>query len=178
MGNQSVAERVLSASVTVPTPENNGLITLSNGVVLRVLDIGQDAFVEVLSRFKKPEPPLQDTGKGRLEPNVDHPDYKRDVGQYNVELAQAVTLAAYTLGLSVESVPDGYPTHNDEGWLEEMRLAHLLYGESDRARLLTWLRFKACKNSSDNKAVMRAIGRRVGTAEGDVADAMKSASNH
>lgn len=173
MTNQTVAERVLSAVVTSDAADPS-LITLSNGVVLRALDIGQDAFVEVLARFKKPEPPLQDTGKGRLEPNHDHPDYKRDLGQYNVELAQAVTLAAYSLGLEVVSVPAGYPTHHDAKWLAKMRLAGLLYGEDDDARLLTWLRFKACKKSSDNKAVMRAIGRMVGTSDDDVTAAMKS----
>lgn len=151
-----------------------GVITLSNGVVLRIKAISKDAYLDVMARFEEPSPPVVLSQKGRKEANPNDPAYKKAVSQYRINLARGITLAVYAMGVELISVPDNVRGPFDEDWREELRLSGLSSGESERAQVMDWLRHFAAKNTLDNQAIMLAAGRMLGTPEADVQDATKS----
>lgn len=180
MGN--VEDRVLAMAEEMDAAQGDadGLVELGTGVVIRPKALNQDTFLSILARFPEPLiPTVYDEGRGRTIENPDDPDYLDKVKWRNVELAQAMTLATYALGVEVVSIPDGFPGPNDEDWLDERMVAGLASGNSPRARLMDWLRHKATINTServpgDNARIMRAVGRLTGTVEADVSEAAKS----
>lgn len=173
--NLQPSQTVLDAVENVEAAGNEpGVITLSNGVVLKIKAVSKEAYLDVLARFEEPRPPIALTQKGRKEANPNDPEYKRQLQQYRVNLARGITLAVYAMGVELISVPDGVRGPFDEDWLEELRLSGLASGTSERAMVMDWLRHYAAKSTLDNQAIMLAAGRMLGTPEQDVQEATKS----
>lgn len=168
---QTVEQTVLDAAESQGDGDNT--VTLGTGVVVRVKPISHDTMVSILARFKEPPVPMYyDPERGREIENPDDPDYIEARTRYNIDIAQAMTIAIYALGVELVEVPEDFPGPDDADWLEERRLAGLSSGDSRRARLMDWLRHKATIGG-DNGKIMYAAGRATGTMEGDAAAAMK-----
>lgn len=177
-----VEDRVLELAEEIDALQDDagGLVELGTGVVIRPKMLNQDTFMSILARFHEPPvPTVYDESRGRTIENPDDPVYLDKLKWRNVQLAEALTLATYALGVEVVSIPDGFPGPNDEDWLDERMVAGLASGNSPRARLMDWLRHKATINTpdrkpTDNARIMRAVGRLTGTVEADVSEAAKS----
>lgn len=167
-----VHSQVVSAALA--TGDDAGVVTLANGVVLEFNGVSHETYMDILSRFPAPAVPMADTGKGRLEENPNDPAYDAAVKQYKIDLAKAITDAAYVLGVKIKHIPDNVPGPDDADWLEEREYLKLSTGDSKLAKRLDWLRHKAVTNRQDYFAIMRGVGRQVGTPEADVDDATKS----
>lgn len=154
--------------------DSAGVVTLANGVVLKFNGVSHETYMDILSRFPAPAVPTADIGKGRVEENPNDPAYDTAVKQYKIDLARAITDAAYVLGVKIEHIPDDVPGPDNIDWLEEREFLKLSSGDSKLAKRLDWLKHKAITNKHDYFAIMRGVGRQVGTPEADVDDAAKS----
>ena len=89
-------------------PNDENLIRLSSGVVLRGKRASSTLLIEVLTSSRRPKPPTYKNEKmGRLMENPDDPDYIEQVQAYKYEQAGTLVTAMIMMGTEILSIPDG-----------------------------------------------------------------------
>lgn len=177
-------------------PEEENLIRLSSGVVLRGKRASSTLLIEVLTSSRRPKPPTYKNEKmGRLMENPDDPDYIEQVQAYKYEQAGTLVTAMIMMGTEILSIPEGmegpHPykpsavsgqrlakgkKQKAEGsdelvwpkWLGEYELLKLpMNPENETWRYLTWVKFKAAPGDEDLKKIQEVVGRLSGVREAD-----------
>jgi hypothetical protein len=170
---KDVATKVVEA-VDDLKGENDGLIHLSSGVVLRGKQAPPLALIKVLAHFPRPKPPVYfNETMGRDIENPDDPDYQERVRSYQTESSNAVLNTLILLGTELVEVPKKFPKPDDDAWLQEYNELGLGDAKPQNAswRYLTWMTFKAVLSEKDLELIRDAVGRLSGVPESAVQSA-------
>jgi len=165
---QDVDSRVAEAVDDLAKP-NDGLITLSSGVVLRGKQAPPLSLIKVMAHFKRPDPPTYfNQTMGREMENPDDPDYLERVRAYQMESSNALLSAFILLGTELVELPKKVPGPQDNAWLEEYNIIGLGDAKPNSAswRYLTWVTFKAVLSENDLSLIRDVVGRLSGVPEG------------
>lgn len=151
-------------------------LTLSTGVVLKFRPVPAGALRRFAIQYPEPEIPVQFVeSKGRDEPNPMHPDYLKAIGERNEALLMGYFNLALLISAQVVSVPEGFPTFEDESWAEELDAAGIIVPtENASRRRLSWLKLYAAPLASDLAAMSAFAMARGGLAESEVSKAAAS----
>lgn len=153
-----------------------GLVTLSNGIVLRCRPIPPFVLRQAGSRIEEPEVPIfHNEAKGRDEENPEDPEYKKACEEYKLRVGDAGMNVMLAVGTSIEHIPDGVAKPEDDDWIETLtsvgiEIAHA----SPQERYLSWLMFYAIATTDDIRRVSAAVGETASVKEEDVALAADS----
>ena len=145
-----IAERLADGRPLGP-PET---VALSQGIVLRLKAIPPELIREAASRVTKPPVPVVwIADKEREEENPHHPDYIEAMAVYERDVSEATSNVAIALGTECESVPEGYYSPDDDGWIADLEDAGIAVTEAQRtrrvARYLAWMRLYAMATAGD-----------------------------
>lgn len=153
--------------------QDESLIMLSTGVVLRGKKANPLTLIQVMSSFPRPTPPMvYMASMGREMENPDDPTYLEEVQAWKMAYSNAMVTAMIVLGTELESKPRGMPGPHDDGWLEEYSLLVTdLHPENKTWRYLTWVKFKAAQDEEDMMKIQEVVGRLSGVRESAVAAA-------
>lgn len=147
--------------------EEDNLITLSTGVVLRGKAAPSLALVKVIAKHVRPKPPeIKSEALGRIIENGADPDYLQRVKAYETESAHDVLNVLILYGTEVVSVPKGFPTVKSNTWLEEIRAIGLeVEPDNESWRYLNWIMFKAAPSPEDTQKIQEVVGSLSGVTE-------------
>lgn len=151
-------------------------LTLTNGVILKIIPVPPLAMREVSIQVKPPVVPvvfIQD--KGREEANPNDPDYIAAVIEHNMKQIEMLTNILLALGTKPIEIPEGVFKPEDEGWLEQLEFLGIKIDTKNRLqRYLSWLRYYALASGNDISNVVRTIMQFSGTTEEEVAAVVHS----
>jgi len=147
--------------------EEDHLITLSTGVVLRGKAAPSLALVKVIAKRTRPKPPEEySEALGRWIENAAHPDYLARVKSYEAETASDVLNVLILYGTEVVSVPKGFPDVKSNLWVEEVREIGLEVKPDNKSwRYLNWVMFKAAPDAEDTQKIQEMVGNLSGVSE-------------
>ena len=158
----------------------DGKITLSTGVVLKIIDVPLYAFDAVRQRMTSERPKVP-TGyieaKDRDEPNPNDPDYIAAIEDYDAKVNGKLVDMVITLGTEVESIPSEFPEAKDKTWADKITRAGILVPDEEHERSLVWMKLCAMRTGQDLQSVLFACLRNAGVTEEDVAVATASFPN-
>lgn len=163
---EAAAEAIEEAE---PKPVNN-LITLSNGVVLKLKSVPPFLVRQAVLKVERPKPPrmfIED--KGREEENPNDPDYIQQLAGYQAQTIDAAINVLLAAGTEIVSVPDGVSKPEDDDWLDVLDvLAIEVRRDSPTARRLAWLRCYGIATAADITRITKAVKEGVGLTEEEV----------
>lgn len=148
-----------------------GKITMSTGVVFRVLDIPLMVIdsINKKAREGKPKVPVQHIeDKCREEENPNDPDYIKALQDWEVELNEKIIDATLILGVELDKLPGGFPKPKDKSWSDKLKKIDI---EIPGDRFLTWIKCCAAPTVEDMNSLILACSRNIGVTEEDLADA-------
>lgn len=150
--------------------EEDDLIALSNGVVLRAKQIPYGLLIKVMARFPRPKVYSQfNETEQRLIQNPDHPDYIEAVRDWNAKYAEALLNTMLLFGTEEVSVPEGIPTTQGRNWIESLEtIGEPTFPKSKSWRYLMWVLTVAAVGDRDFELITQKVGRLSGIREEDV----------
>lgn len=178
------AEKTKSRDENIPKDDT---VEMSNGIVFRVTEVPQAAFVDLRGSFPEPTPPtFYNKDIGREETNVNDPRYKAQLADWEIAISSGMIDIQIIFGAEVLSIPKGMMTHDDEKFLDRLRVILGRMGWSkqevkelgDTEKFLMWVKYYAATGSiggsSDFNKLLLAIGRTSGVPEEDVQTAVNN----
>ncbi len=174
MSNQDVLEgvNIIEEELEAHETEKDGSTTvlLSTGVVLRHTEKPPSKIIlaKIIERYEYPDPPMSDMGKGRLEPNPNHPDYTKAVEEIDAKRGFAFYDALIVLGTEIESIPVDMEGPDDTGWIDEMEILGFEVDKREKALYRDWVRNYAASSEEDMKLIIAFVVGRLGATEGQV----------
>ena len=168
------------------TAEEEKFLTVSSGVVFKIKEVPQVAYVDLRNSLPEPVPPIfYNKEYDREEPNVNDPRYIAQVDNWQVAMSSAVYDISILFGTEIESIPDGMPSHDSEKFESKLKFLLKKMGWSkedinnisETERYLFWVKYEACpkgglNQNSDLDKLFAAVGRTSGVPEEDVASAI------
>jgi hypothetical protein len=153
-----------------------GLVTLSNGVVLKCSPIPPLLLRLAGSEIEAPAvPTFLNEAKGREEENPEDPDYKRALLDHRLRVGDAAMNIMLAVGTSIEHIPDGVSKPEDDDWIDTLKSAGIsVEHATPKARYISWLRMYAVATTEDLNSLTRAVGETASVKEEDVALAAES----
>lgn len=176
---RKTAEQRAMEAATEPSrdgSDGDNIITLSNGIRLRVQRVAPLAIREAVLRVEKPRPPMvMVEDKGREEENPQHPDYLRAMEEYEEATGLAAMNVLLLMGTAVESIPEGLSRPEDDDWVENLEFLEIeVDRDNPKARYLAWLRYSALTSDQDLAACVGIAREFAGVKEEDVASGIDS----
>lgn len=168
-----MADKSVQIANQIRSTPSDGLIHLSNGVVLRPSRVPTMVFPEVMKRYPRPTPPrvfIEDLG--REEENPGDPEYIAKLQTYNSELGIAMVDVMIVLGTEFVSAPKDFPKISDSKWASKLKAAGFSGIDDPSQRYLMWVKYVAAVDDSDLNAIMEGVGRLSGVSEQDVSEAI------
>lgn len=131
-------------------PEKN-LITLSNGIVLRMKPMPPLLLNAIANGIPEPDVPMLFVEEdNRHEANPNDPNYQKALNDRLTNISLRIIDATLSVGTELISVPDDLVKPEDDSWLNRAKLAgHAFDKESQEERYLAWLRFYAVETQAD-----------------------------
>lgn len=150
--------------------ETDNLIRLSTGVILKAKQANPSALIRVMTKQKRPTPPLvDDPGMGRKMENAMDPDYIKRVQAWELDYSNGMLNVLIGLGTELHSKPDNIPGKDDESWLADYRALELPTMENSPAwRYITWVMFVAAPTAQDLTLIGDKVKALSGTPEEEV----------
>lgn len=169
----STAEQELKVveAVGVAEQEENDLIHLTSGVILRGKKAKPTTLMRVMSQFPRPKPPMWKNPQfGRMMENVDDPEYQEQLKAWEVEQSTATLNAMILLGTELVKTPKGMSGPEDDAWLEDYELLGIpMNPGNSKWRYLSWVMFVAIEDEEkDLKAIQEVVGRLSGVRDSTV----------
>lgn len=160
-------------AVEKASAQDESLIVLSTGVVLRGKKANPSMLIQTMASFPRPTPPIvYMTSMGREMENQDDPQYLDEVQAWKMEYSNALVTAMILLGTDLESKPRGMPGPFDDEWLEDYSLLTKdIHPNNKKWRYLAWVKFKAAQDEEDMAKIQEVVGRLSGVRESAVAAA-------
>lgn len=146
-------------------------LELSNGVKLTVGPIDATIYLEIVSQLESqsPKPPqLYVKSVKAWQPNYDHPDYQRDVEQFQLVRANRMVDFFLVDGIKDVVVPKGMKNWNSDEFAARMSILRFDLPDNEPERRFKWLKIVALKDQKDLNKVTTEIARLSGVAESDV----------
>lgn len=166
-------ESTVVQAVRGMSKNSDSLVSLSNGVVLKVRKVPNMIFLEVMHRFTPPKVPVvMNEDLGRKEENPNDPTYVDEYNRYQADLSMAIVDTMVLMGTSVYSVPEEIDGPSDESWSRKLKILHIVPGEDEMERYLMWVKYYAAEDDTDITKIVEAVGRLSGVSEEDVAQAV------
>lgn len=164
------SELKVAEAVDRATKEDNDLIVLSTGVVLRGKKANPLILIKVMASFPRPKPPTwTHPNMGREMENPDDPDYQERLKAWEMEQSNATLNAMILLGTELEKTPKGFPRPEDDEWLEDYELLGVpMRPDKSKWRYLTWIMFKAVQDENDLIRIQEVVGRLSGVRDSTV----------
>lgn len=167
------------------------LVTVSTGVVFRIKEVPQMAFMDLRSSLPEPTPPIFfNADYDRDEPNFNDPIYLSKKQNWGVALMSAMMDMQIILGTEVVTIPKNIPAPNSEEFGEVLKIMLRGIGYTQQEikdighleRYLYWVKYKGTKGDlnetgGDMEKLFREVSRESGVPEDDVADAMDTFQN-
>ncbi len=155
------------------------LATLKTGVVLKLDAPSPMALKDAMDAMVKdhPEPTVPKVwteDKNREEPNESDPDYRLALMRWNVEASTRALSVFILTGTKEESRPEGLEGPEDDDFRETVEVLRIPLASSRKGRYLQWVNYIAAKDPDDLRELAAELGRRAGTAEEDVQQALDS----
>ena len=189
---KAVAESVSHTEKRLETPDKEQEIKtarVSSGVVFKVKEVPQVAYVDLRNSLPEPVPPVwYNEEYDREEPNENDPRYIAQHANWETNMATAIMDLNIMLGSEVESIPSdgGVAPPDSEEFKEKMKILLRTFGWSKQEirevgkteRYLLWVKYEACsgkmyESDSDLSKLFTAIGRMSGVPEEDVNEAIE-----
>ena len=151
----------------------DGKITLSTGVVFKLENVPLFAFDKIkekVGRERPQVPVVHIESKDRDEPNPNDPDYIAAMESYDSKLNEKLVDMVIVLGTEVDSVPEGFPKAEDEGWATKLKRLDIDIPEDSDERYLSWVKLCAMRTAEDLASLLMACARGAGVTEEDVAE--------
>jgi hypothetical protein len=177
-------EQAQEEDVATSQPENPPLphelpeiLTLSNGIKVRVKRFPRALLRSALSAFPDPEVPTIEFEDGSTEENPNDPDFHaawEKVHEDRLEAAARVTLG-YGLDVDLESLPEDVYGPQDEQWIQDMESIGIDVGDvsSPFKRQFAWLNLYAIPNEEERTLIFLAAQNAAGVIESEVVRAMR-----
>lgn len=155
------------------TNQDNSLIKLSTGVVLKGKAAPSLALIKVMAAFKRPEvPTFRHEASGRDIPHPDDPDYRNAVQAYEATSSAAMLNTLIIYGTEVYSIPKKFPKPDDNSWLEKYEALGMTAQPNNKIwRFLNWVLFEAAPHPDDMKKIQEVVGGLSGVPESDAQSA-------
>lgn len=164
---------VLAEVITSVTPENKSLTVLSSGVVLRHKKVPPMILARIDEKFRDPEVPvIWDSEKERNIPNPDDPKYHEEVQQNRMDKGTALIDVLIALGTTIEFIPDGMQTLEDDEWVENLSFVGIEVPKLRVGRYLAWVKYFAAEAAEDIQKLAKKGAAALGVTEEDVASAI------
>lgn len=181
MSGKSERESIKAAAAAVEeskeTPQNS-VVTLSNGVKLKVRPVPPFLIRQAAMKLEKPPVPKMDIGKGREEENPDDPDYAIALEEWEQNVTDVSVNVMIAAGTELVSVPEDVPGVDDDSWLELLAFLKLeVEIETPLARYLTWMRYVGLATASDITLITGRLSRGIGLSEEEVQATAESFRN-
>lgn len=168
--NEFSPETVRAAAAVPEVSESKEprLLTLSNGIQLKMRSIPPLLYNTAANSIKAPEvPKVYIKDDERFEDNPNDPDYLQAVTAYTLAQRLVMLNLMFLRGTEIVSIPDGLPRPEDDEWIENLEADAKIIGfaleiprANSRERYLSWMRLFALANAEDlakaEVAVMRA----------------------
>jgi len=180
MAEQTYDEKILEVVADEEAVVKAGnLVTLSTGVVLRIVPVPVLRVQAIINRFKYPPvPELWDDKRERNIRNPNSPEYAEARQQIEIERTFAIIDAVLVTGTEIAHRPDNVAAMEDDEWIDILEVTHVLAEGSVRkdspaSRYLAWAKYVAIGSAEDMVAVTSAAGMNMGTSEAKVAGALQ-----
>lgn len=160
-------------------PRDSDLVTLSNGIVIRIKPVPPLLLMYAGAGLQRPKPPVYfDEKKGREVENPADPDYIEAREAFDRRSNRMAMDVLMLTGTAIEHLPLGVPDPQDDedtGWIEVLEEIGMgVDRRSVPSRYMWWLRTIALTDLEDLNTLSAAVGRRVGVREEDVQRAAES----
>lgn len=139
-------------------------IELQNGIVLKTKPVSEVVLRTVVQRIPKPEVPMHNFGPEDApvrEPWPDDPAYKEDMKNAMARRNQALAHACQVVGTECLSVPEGYFTPDQDGWIDLLRIVGAELEPSALGtpmdRYAAWLEHHAVTGFFDLNKITQAV---------------------
>jgi hypothetical protein len=166
-------------------------VEMSSGVVFKIKEVPQFAYVDLRNSFPEPMPPVvYNEEVDRQEPNPEDPRYKVEYSNWATSLSAAITDLNIALGTDIESIPDGVPQPDSEDFRDKLQMILTRFGWSKEdikqvgkiTRYLYWVKYEAAKSGyveegGDLNKLILAVNRKSGVPEEDVQTAVEKFPN-
>ncbi|MBD3268508.1 hypothetical protein GF373_17710 [bacterium] len=169
--NDQATEAAVKA-VEESTQEQSGIITLSNGVRVKITRIPDLMVQRLYTQFDPPEPPeveVNSGGKTWTEPNYDDPGYQNALERRTMNIVRGLTSLILLRGFKIVSTPEGFPKYKeDDTWEEELELFGVAIPENPLKRKLLWLEYRVVETSDDLEKIQELSQKQSGISEEDI----------
>ncbi len=155
----------------------DGKLTLSTGVVFKIMDIPLFAFDKIKENMERERPKVPVVyieAKDREEANPNDPDYIAAIDAFERKQSEKLIDMIIVLGTELDQVPEGFPKDDDESWTSKLKLLGFDIPEDKDERYLTWIKLCAMRTREDYESLLIACSRSAGVTEEDVAEAAAS----
>lgn len=180
MPGKSSEEAIEAAAEAVEESEapQNSVVTLSNGIKLRLKPVPPFLVRQAAMKLEKPKVPKMDIGKGREEDNPDDPSYQEALADFDNRATDAAVNVMLAAGTEVEFVPEGISPPESDGWIALMEVLEVEI-DLDRpiARYLAWMRYVALATAADVTMITSAMSKGIGLTEEEVKATAESFRN-
>lgn len=131
--------------------DDKNLITLSNGIVLKMKPVPPLLLNSIANSVPEPEvPKVWIEEKGREEENPEHPAYLKAIIDRANLVGIMIIDATLAVGTELVSVPDNMLKPEDDGWLWQAKHSGKEFDLTDpKDRYLAWLRYYAVETQDD-----------------------------
>lgn len=155
--------------------QDENLIHLSSGVVLKRKPFSRMVLVSIMRNFKEPPiPKFYNEDKERWEENPNHPDYIKAVDSHNLDVTFALLDVGITLGTELHSLPEGFEGPKGTGWVETFEGLGFTVPDAVGLRYLMWVKNVACLTEKDTEAIADKVLSVFGVRESTVEQAINT----
>lgn len=174
--SEEIAKAAAIAETATSEPDERALITLSNGIVIRVLPVPPLVILQAVSRIERPKPPVfHNKETDRDEENPNDPGYQEAMKQYDLDQLEAATYAAMVVGTRFISAPDNsyYVGPDSDEWIRTLAVIGITFDSNNEfSRYYAWLRFHAMSTQADVEQVVNGVMAACGVTEREVQNAI------
>ena len=155
--------------------QDEDLIHLSSGVVLKRVPFSRMVLVSIMRNFKEPPvPKFYNEDKERWEENPNHPDYAKALDAHNLDVTFALLDVGITLGTKLHSLPKDFENPAGDGWVTTFKGLGFTVPDEPRLRYLMWVKNVACLTEKDTEAIADKVLSVFGTREATVEQAINT----
>lgn len=177
MTDEKTAEAAAANAVQEAEKEENMIITLSNGVKVRVKPLPDLLLRKLYTQYEAPEPPeveVTSGGKTWTEPNPDDPAYQDAMRRYTMNIANGVVNLHLLKGFDIIETPDDIPEYEeDDTWEDELAAIGIDIPDNPLQKRLAWIEYRIVASNSDMDKIQEASQKLSGVTEEDVAAAQE-----
>lgn len=180
------AERVQKKIDDGDAPKAEKTVAMSSGVVFKIKEVPQFAYVDLRNSLPEPMPPvIYNPSLDREEPNTEDPRYKAQYSNWTTAISSGITDINIIFGTAISEIPEDVAQPDSEEFMDKLRVMLSRFGWSRQeirevgktTRYLYWVKYEAAKSGFDEDGdlskLLTAVNRVSGVPEEDVTEEME-----